>query len=159
MVRLVPEPGPLGAIRTILLWSLLCGSAGTLLELLLIGHDEMVAQWAPLLLLGVSILVAVVALIAPRAAIIRTLQVLMIVLVASGIIGIVLHYKGNEAFELEMSPSRAGMSLVSKTLTGATPVLAPGSMSLLGFVGLAFAHRHPALRSLPGISSQREEQS
>ena len=100
-----------------------------------------------------------VALIAPRAAIIRTLQVLMAVFVASGIIGIALHYKGNEAFELEMSPSRAGMSLVSKTLTGATPVLAPGSMSLLGFVGLAFAHRHPALRSQPGISSLREEQS
>jgi hypothetical protein len=41
------------------------------------------------------------------------------------------------------------MSLISKTLTGATPVLAPGSMSLLGVVGLAFTYRHPALRSQP----------
>jgi hypothetical protein len=48
-----------------------------------------------------------------------------------------------------MSPSRDGMSLISKTLTGATPVLAPGSMSLLGVVGLAFTYRHPALRSKP----------
>jgi hypothetical protein len=88
---------------------------------------------------------------------IRTLQILMVVFVASGLIGVVLHYKGNEAFELEMSPSRTGLSLMSKTLTGATPVLAPGSMCLLGIVGLAFTHRHPALGS--GNSSSKEEQA
>jgi hypothetical protein len=37
--------------------------------------------------------------------------------------------------------------LISKTLTGATPVLAPGSMSLLGLIGLAFTYGHPGLRS------------
>jgi hypothetical protein len=82
----------------------------------------------------------------------------MVVFVASGLIGVVLHYKGNEAFELEMSPSRAGLSLMSKTLTGATPVFAPGSMCLLGIVGLAFTHRHPALGS-PGNSRSKEEQA
>jgi len=141
------ESGPLPTIRRILLWGLLAGSAGMLLELILIGHDEMAVQLAPLVLLGIGILVAAWALIASNSAAIRILQLLMVVFIASGIIGIALHYKGNEAFELEMSPSRAGMSLVSKTLTGATPVLAPGSMSLLGLVGLAFAYRHPALRS------------
>jgi hypothetical protein len=49
--------------------------------------------------------------------------------------------------------------LISKTLTGATPVLAPGSMSLLGFVGLAFTYRHPALRSPFGVFSSKEEQA
>jgi hypothetical protein len=48
------------------------------------------------------------------------------------------------------------MSLVSKTLTGATPVLAPGSMSLLGLVGLAFAYRHPVLQSQPGVGRSKE---
>lgn len=151
------EAGPLGTIRNILLWSLLAGSAGILVELLLIGHDEMAAQFAPLVLLGIGILAAAWTLIAPRPAAIRTLQILMVVFVASGLIGVVLHYKGNEAFELEMSPSRTGLSLMSKTLTGATPVLAPGSMCLLGIVGLAFTHRHPALGS--GNSSSKEEQA
>ena len=96
-------------------------------------------------------------LIAPYRAAIRTLQVLMLFFVASGIIGVILHYKGNEAFELEMSPSRAGLSLISKTLTGATPVLAPGSMSLLGIVGLALTYRHPALRSPGGLSSKEDQ--
>jgi hypothetical protein len=93
-------------------------------------------------------------LIAPRLVTIRTLQVLMVIFIGSGVVGVGLHYKGNEAFELEMMPSRAGMSLLSKTLTGATPVLAPGSMSLLGFVGLAFAHRHPLLRSREGMPEE-----
>jgi hypothetical protein len=143
------EPHPLDTIRRILLWALVAGSSGTLLELLLIGHDEMATQLAPLVLLGLGILIAAWSLLAPRSASIRALQLLMVIFVASGIIGIALHYQGNQAFELEMSPSRDGMSLISKTLTGATPVLAPGSMSLLGVVGLAFTYRHPALRSKP----------
>jgi len=151
------EPRSLGTIRKILLWGLLAGSTGTLLELLLIGHDELAAQLAPLILLGAGVVVAVWVLVAPAPASIRTIQLLMVIFVASGVIGIVLHYKGNEAFELEMSPTRAGISLISKTLTGATPVLAPGSMSLLGLVGLAFTHRHPALRSQPGTFSSKEE--
>jgi hypothetical protein len=141
------EPDPLGTIRKILLWSLLAGSAGTLLELLLIGHDEMATQLAPLVLLAGGGLVSVWAFIAPRAVALRTLQLLMVIFVLSGVVGVVLHYQGNEAFELEMSPTRGGMSLISKTLTGATPVLAPGSMSLLGLIGLAFTYGHPGLRS------------
>jgi hypothetical protein len=151
------EPGPLGTIRKILLWSLLAGSAGTLLELLLIGHDEMATQLAPLALLGGGIVVTAWTLIAPYRAAIRALQVLMLFFVASGIIGVILHYQGNEAFELEMSPSRAGLSLISKTLTGATPVLAPGSMSLLGIVGLALTYRHPALRSPEALNSKEDQ--
>jgi hypothetical protein len=56
--------------------------------------------------------------------------------VASGVVGIALHYRGNVEFEREMYPSLAGMELVEKTLTGATPVFAPGAMALLGAIGL-----------------------
>jgi hypothetical protein len=153
------EPAPLATIRTILVWSLLAGSAGTLLELLLIGHDEMATQLVPLALLGAGVLVTTWTLTAPRRAAILTLRLLMLFYVASGIVGVILHYQGNEAFELEMTPSRAGISLISKTLTGATPVMAPGSMSLLGLVGLAFTHRHPAVGSQPGVSNSREDQA
>ena len=156
MAGRISDTDPLPTIRAMLLWTLLAGSAGILLELLLIGHDEMAAQLAPLVLLVAGILVGVWTLIAPRLITIRTLQVLMVTFVGSGIVGVGLHYKGNEAFELEMMPSRAGVSLLSKTLTGATPVLAPGSMSLLGFVGLAFTHRHPLLlRSRQAMEEER----
>jgi hypothetical protein len=70
-----------------------------------------------------------------------------------------LHYHGNEEFELEMYPSLSGMQLVSETLTGATPVLAPGSMALLGVVGLASTYRHPVLRGPVRVASSQETPS
>jgi hypothetical protein len=87
-----------------------------------------------------------VLLAAPTRKKLRLLQVLMILFLGSGILGVGLHYQGNHEFELEMYPSLSGLELMSKTLTGATPVLAPGSMSLLGVIGLASTYRHPLLR-------------
>ena len=142
-----PEPPPLGTIRIWLLWSLILGSAGTTAELLLIGHDESAAQFVPLVLLSVSILIGVVIARVPSVSGLKLFRALMVCFLASGILGVGLHYQGNEEFELERQPSASGLALISKTLRGATPVLAPGSMSLLGAIGLAFTHRHPLLRS------------
>ena len=133
-------------MRKILLWTLVFGAAGMMSELLLIGHVESTAQFAPLVLLACGILAGSVVLAAPAAGVLRILQLLMILFLGSGIIGVGLHYQGNTEFELEMHPSLAGVELISKTLTGATPVLAPGSMSLLGVIGLAATYRHPLLR-------------
>jgi hypothetical protein len=68
----------------------------------------------------------------------------MVLFIVTGGIGVGLHYDGNVEFELEMAPDAQGLELISRTLTGATPVLAPGMMTLLGLVGLAVVYRHPA---------------
>ena len=87
------------------------------------------------------------------------MQLLMVLFLGAGILGVGLHYQGNNEFELEMYPSLAGVELLSKALTGATPVLAPGSMSLLGVIGLALTYRHPLLRDLaPETLAGSEEQ-
>ena len=56
----VPRPGSgehgLAAVRQLLAGALLLGMAGTALELLLIGHYEGVAQWAPTILLAIGLL-------------------------------------------------------------------------------------------------------
>jgi len=117
-----------------------------LAELLLIGHDESAAQFVPLILLAVGFLAGAAAVFRPSATAIRLLQGLMVLYLGAGVLGVGLHYRGNEEFELEMYPSLAGRELVTKVLTGATPVLAPGSMSLLGIVGLVSTYRHPLLR-------------
>ena len=142
-----PEQAPLGTIRAWLLWSLVLGSAGTTVELLLIGHDESPAQFVPLALLAAGIIVGVSVTLAPSPLGLKLFRALMVLYLASGLLGVGLHYEGNEEFELERQPSASGLALMSKTLRGATPVLAPGSMSLLGAIGLAFTHRHPLLRS------------
>ena len=141
------EPVALSRLRAILLWTLLFGAAGMMGELLLIGHAESAAQFVPLVLLAIGVLAGIVLLVAPTRAGLRLLQGLMILFLGSGILGVGLHYQGNTEFELEMHPSISGLELLSKTLTGATPVLAPGSMSLLGVIGLASTYRHPLLRS------------
>jgi hypothetical protein len=150
------ETPPLSTIRAVLLWTLLFGAAGMMAELLLIGHDESTSQLIPLLLLAAGIVAGVVVVAAPTAGRLRLLQGLMLLFLASGMVGAGLHYRGNAAFELEMSPSLSGVELVSKTFTGATPVLAPGSMSLLGIVGFVFTYRHPRLRSSRGDAEEAQ---
>jgi len=155
----VPEAPALSRIRTVLLWALVLGAAGMMAELLLIGHDESTTQLLPLVLLGAGLVVGVSLVAVPAALGLRLLQLLMVLFLVSGIVGVGLHYQGNEEFELEMYPSLSGLKLVAETLTGATPVLAPGSMSLLGVVGLAFTYRHPLLRRHAGVASTEEAQS
>ena len=137
----------LATLRKILIWTFIVGAAGTIVELLLIGHDDAAVQFVPLVLLGTGIIVGLTIAIAPSTTSVCVLKWLMVLFLASGVLGVGLHYQGNEEFELERQPSASGLALVSKTLRGATPVLAPGSMSLLGAVGLAFAYRHPLLRT------------
>jgi hypothetical protein len=135
----------LASIRRSLLLILWLGTAGLGAELLLIGHLEGPWQLAPVVLLALGLVTLGWLAVAPGVPAIRALQLLMALFVVSGAIGVGLHYQGNEEFEREMYPTLEGLDLVRQTLTGATPVLAPGSMALVGLVGLAMTYRHPAL--------------
>ena len=120
-----------------LFWTLVAGILGTEAELLLLGHFESVNQFIPLVLLGSSIPVLVWH---RRQAGDRTavVQAMMGLFILAGLVGVGLHYLGNREFELELHPALTGAALFGKIVTGATPVLAPGSMILLGLIGLAY---------------------
>ncbi len=133
------------ALRSLLLAVLLFGVLGTLAELYLLEHYEDWWQLVPLLLLGVAAPVIARCWAIPSAATLRALQGLMLLLVIVGALGVYQHYTGNAEFELEMYPSRAGFELFWESLKGATPALAPASLSWLGLIGLAYCFRHPAL--------------
>ena len=137
------EAPALAALRRFLIATLVLGTAGMATELLLIGHVEGRLQLLPVLLLVLACLSLIWLAAAPSRFAVRGVQVLMALSVVTGAAGVALHYEGNTEFELEMYPDLAGLELVRKTLTGATPVLAPGSMTLLGLVGLATVLRHP----------------
>lgn len=136
-----PADGSLTTIRRILLAALIAGMAGTAAELLLIGHIEDSWQLVPVVLLSLGTLIAVAHAVKPGVLSARLLQLLMVLFIISGGIGSVLHYQGNAEFELEMQPSLSGGELVKKTMTGAFPVLAPGTMALLGVIGLAQTYK------------------
>jgi len=129
----------------VLLAILALGIVGTGAELYLLDHMEEFVQWIPLVVLGASLVaVAWVALRLSRISL-RFLQAMMGISVVSGLIGLLQHYRGNVEFELEMYPSIAGTELFWKAITGATPALSPGTMIMLGLLGLAYCYRHPTL--------------
>jgi hypothetical protein len=137
------ESETLAAIRRLLLGALAIGVLGTTGELIFLRHIDEPAQWIPLVFLAVGVPVLIWHAVAPSAASVRVLQGLMLAFVALGVVGIGLHYDGNVEFERELHPDERGWTFVRKTVAGATPVLAPGSMVLLGLVGLAHAYHHP----------------
>jgi hypothetical protein len=131
-------------LRRVLAALFLFGSVGTAAELLLLEHTEDAWQKAPLVLIAIGCVVLAVLAVRPSAAGLRTFQLAMVAYIASGVFGLGLHYQGNVEFELELQPGAAGLRLFWEALKGATPVLAPGTMALLGAIGLTYTYRHPA---------------
>ena len=138
------ESTTLASLRTLLLAALALGIVGTAGELILLGHIESPAQWIPLAALGAAVVVLLWHAAAPGWNSVWALRVLMTAFMLSGIAGVGLHYDGNVEFERELHPKDDGLTFLAHVLAGATPVLAPGSMVLLGLVGLAHAFRHPS---------------
>lgn len=134
------------ALRTFLLVTLLVSLTGTLAELLLLEHFEDAWQWAPIALVAAALLTLGWHAFERDPVSLNVLRGLMVLCVASGVVGVLLHYKGNVEFELEMYPDLSGWKLFKEAMMGATPALAPGAMLQLGLVGLAWTFRHPALR-------------
>jgi hypothetical protein len=130
--------------RRILMGILLLGVAGIIAELLLLRHIEDVYQLIPVALGLVTIVMSAVVGFRPGAGSIRLFQLVMLLLIVSGLVGAWLHFQVNMEFQLEMDPSLTGMNLFRKSiLAKAPPALAPGAMMQLGLIGLAYTYKHP----------------
>jgi hypothetical protein len=135
---------PVNGLRRALAAIFVFGSAGTGAELLLLEHVDGVWQQIPLILMALGCGALVVVEARPSGGAVRAFQLTMIAFMASGILGVWLHYQGNVEFELELQPEAGGAALFWEAMKGATPALAPGTMALLGAIGLTYAYRHPA---------------
>lgn len=145
-----------GTLRRLVLLLVLLGIVGLALELVFLEHTESVWQWIPLVALGGGFATGVATALRPSPPTIRVFRTIMGLLVAAGLLGLYLHYRGNVEFELEQDPAVRGAKLVWRSLHGATPALAPAALAQLGLLGLLYAYRHPALRGA-GRQSLTEE--
>jgi hypothetical protein len=137
----------LDVVRRVLLVILLIGLAGTATELLLLKHDEDPAQFIPLALIGIAFVAIGWHALDRGTASLRLFQTTMVLFIVAGAVGIYLHYRANVEFQREVDPAIAGRELLVKAITAKTPpALAPGSMSQLGLIGLAYAYRYPVRR-------------
>jgi hypothetical protein len=134
-------------IRRVLLIILIIGLAGTTTELLLLQHDEGVAQFIPLALIAVAFPAILWHTLDQGRVSLRVFQITMVLFIVAGVAGMWFHYQANVEFQREVDPSIAGRALIIKAITAkAPPALAPGSMSQLGLIGLAYAYRYPLRR-------------
>ena len=130
--------------RRILMAILLLGVGGIMTELLLLGHIEDVYQLIPVALGSVAILMCAAVALKPGVGSIRLFQLVMLLMILSGLVGAWLHFQVNMEFQLEMDPSLTGGNLFRKSILAKTPpALAPGAMMQLGLIGLAYTYKHP----------------
>jgi hypothetical protein len=136
----------LTALRRFMLALLVVAMIGTIVDLMLLEHHEDAWQVVPLALLAAGVLTAA-ATLTGRAGAVLLFRIVMALVIASGLIGLGLHYLGNTEFQKEMDPSLAGWPLFVKAITAkAPPALAPASMVQMGVLGLLYTYHHPALR-------------
>jgi hypothetical protein len=129
--------------RSILLTLIVLGLVGIGSELLLLGHIESWTQLIPLVMIAAALAVIGWHYTSPGDSTVRALKLVMGAFVVTGLIGIGLHFWSNVEFELEMYPNIEGMDLFKRSLSGAMPALAPGSMIQLGLLGLLYTFRYP----------------
>lgn len=129
----------LARLRRALLALLLFSLSGIAVELVLLEHFGDAWQFAPFVIVVVSLLSLMWHALRPGTTSLLSLRVAMVLSILSGVAGIYLHYRGNVEFELESSPAQGGFELFKNALMGATPALAPGTMTLLGVLGLLYA--------------------
>lgn len=134
------------AARRILLGILLLGVIGMSAELFLLKHTEDASQWIPLMLNDLAVVMSAIVVFKPSNGTIRLFQLVMLLMIVSGAVGIYLHLRANMEFQLEMDATLTGWALLKKSVVAkAPPALAPGVMMQLGLIGLAYTFKHPAL--------------
>lgn len=132
-------------LRPLLLALVVFTAVGLVPELLLLKHYDSVLQLVPFPVLLATLGSALLVWRQPGPGTIATFRGVMWLCVLAGVVGVVLHAKGNWEWALERDDTLHGWPLVWKILRGATPLLAPGAMAQLGLLGLVYTYRHPAL--------------
>ena len=134
-----------GAIRQALLGLVLLGALGLTVELVTLEHTASTTQWLPIAALLAAAGTAVALWLAPGQRTVRLHRAVLLLLLVLGAVGLVLHFRGNVLFELEIEPETGGITLLLRALYGATPALAPGALIELSLLGLVQTWGHPAL--------------
>jgi len=132
-------------LRRALAAVLIFGLVGTEVELFLLKHTDGFWQLVPVVLVGLTLFLATWAAVSPSPGSLGILRMVMGVFVLTGLAGLTLHFTGNVGYEKESNPGLGGVELYKAALMGSTPLLAPGVMMQLGFIGLLYTYRHPAL--------------
>jgi hypothetical protein len=116
--------------------------AGTLLELSLVNHTEDAIQWLAVVLAGLGLLVTLSVLAKRLPVTVSLLRWSMILVIVGSLFGIYQHVSNNIAFEREIQPNSTWSHLMWRGLSGANPLLAPGTLAIAGLLSLAGTYKY-----------------
>jgi hypothetical protein len=136
-------------LRRGILALLVFGCVGLLGELVLLEHYTELYQLPPIILLTLTLVTVVWHWTSGSPASLKGIQIVALLLVVAGTVGMFLHLGSNYDFERELEPDLTGMPFWTEVIRGDTPTLAPGTLIQFGLLALLYAYRHPA-RKPPG---------
>ena len=116
--------------------------AGTLLELTLVNHTEDAIQWLAFVVAGIGLLLTLIALFRRGRLTISLLRWSMLVVIVGSLFGIYEHVSNNVAFEREIQPNSTLSHLIWRGMSGANPLLAPGTLAVAALLSLAATYKH-----------------
>ena len=140
-------------LRRGILALLALGAMGVITELVLLEHYEEPVQFVPLALLALTLTTILWHWIDGGRRSLRAFQVVMLLMVVAGTVGIGLHLRENVATELDLNPGSSGLAFWLEVVRGDLPTLAPGTLVQFGLLGLLYAYRHPALNGRNGAAN------
>ena len=116
--------------------------AGTLLELSLVNHTEGAIQWSAFVLAGIGLLVTLGVLARRGPVTVSLLRWCMFLVIVGSLFGIYQHVSNNIAFEREIQSNATWSHLMWKGLSGANPLLAPGTLAVAGLLSLVGTYKY-----------------
>lgn len=116
--------------------------AGTLLELTLVNHTEDAIQWLAFVVAGIGLLVTLAVIVRRGRVTVSLLRWTMLVVILGSLFGIYEHVSNNVAFEREIQPNSTLSHLIWKGMSGANPLLAPGTLAIGALLSLAATYKH-----------------
>ncbi len=137
-------------LRRGILALLVFGCVGLLSELVLLEHYAEISQLPPLILLTLTLVIVVWHWTSESAASLKAIQVVSLLLVVAGAVGMVLHLISNIEYERELEPDLVGIQFWTEVIRGDMPTLAPGTLIQFGLLGLLYAYRHPGRKPASG---------
>ena len=125
-------------LKKVLVLALLFMMIGSLLELYLLDHYEDTWQLIPILSVGTTLVTLLILFFKKTTKVVNLFKAVLILTALSGVYGVYLHLQSNFEFEQDMKPTATNLELITESLSGALPTLAPMSLVVLACIGYSY---------------------
>jgi hypothetical protein len=132
-------------LRTFLFAMAIFLFTGTVVELIFQEHTEEPLQFIPFILCGLGVVTVALVLWRPTRGTLTALRGVMLLAIVGSALGVIIHLTANLKFAREIQPGATAAQLVTKTVHGASPLLAPGMLAVAAALAFAATYYHPVL--------------